>query len=568
MINITFASYDPQKGATITNAVADFYLERIIEKKLSSAKIAGKLLQDRLVEMRHQLKEAERALQEFKAKTNVVTTGQGAGRNTIQQDQLTSISTQLTNARVAMVEAKARLDVIKQMAQDGPLPRMQAGQSEDTVIARLQTQFKELQFRKSEIESRVGAKHDTVVGLRKRIDEVRQELREESKRIASSYGEDYRLAQERHRELSAAMNELAGEARASGPTEAKLRELENAVEALRLMHDTASQRLNESLADQQQKPLQDATIITRATPQLKKSKKKALAIFGGSTILGLLLGLGTAIGREWLAGVFRTPAQVKQSTGHYCIVVPQADGTRSLPFFGSKRRIEEFVLDAPFSRFTEALRNVKLQIDSARRRTGDKVFCVVSSVPKEGKTTISSNLAAIVASQQGIRTLLIDGDVHSKRLTSRLAADAETGLLEALEDPEKLSSLVRTLSRSNVDILPCAHPGRVPNAADLLGSEQMERLLAKAKGSYDCIIMEIAPVISVVDVKSIERLFDRCIFIIEWGQTKQRLVLEALDELGISRDRLLCCILNKADPSALRRLESYKGSKFDGYYEA
>ena len=72
---------------------------------------------------------------------------------------------------------------------------------------------------------------------------------------------------------------------------------------------------------------------------------------------------------------------------------------------------------------------------------------------------------------------------------------------------------------------------------------------------------------SVVDVKTIERFIDRFIFVVEWGRTSRRLFQEALSEVAIIRDRLLCVVLNKADPVALRTIEAYKGARFGDYYQ-
>ena len=56
-------------------------------------------------------------------------------------------------------------------------------------------------------------------------------------------------------------------------------------------------------------------------------------------------------------------------------------------------------------------------------------------------------------------------------------------------------------------------------------------------------------------------------FVVEWGQTKRSLVLDALSEADIIRDRLVGTVLNKVDPDALRHIESYKGDKFRHYYQ-
>ena len=238
------------------------------------------------------------------------------------------------------------------------------------------------------------------------------------------------------------------------------------------------------------------------------------------------------------------------------------------PRRGTKSNLmEEVVLDEPYSRFTESLRNVKALISTARDLHSAKVIGVVSSVPKEGKTIIAANLAALMIATSGGRTLLIDGDLHLRLLTASLAPDAREGLLEALIDPTRLASLVYKRKHSGLDVLPCVLSARIPNAAELLGSPQMEQLLAAARSTYDYIIIEIPPIMSVVDIKMIERFIDRFIFVVEWGQTKRSLVLEALSEAGFIRERLIGMVLNKADPDALRNIESYKGSRFKDYYD-
>jgi succinoglycan biosynthesis transport protein ExoP len=169
-------------------------------------------------------------------------------------------------------------------------------------------------------------------------------------------------------------------------------------------------------------------------------------------------------------------------------------------------------------------------------------------------------------SSSGARTLIIDGDVHLRLLTTKLAPDAREGLIEALVDPSRLATLVSKRKRSGLDVLPCALSTRLSNAAELLGSPEMEQLLATARKTYDYIVIEIAPIMSVVDLKMIGRFIDRFVFVVEWGQTKRSLVLEALSEAEIVRERLIGIVLNKADPFALRSIEAYKGEKFRDYY--
>ena len=400
---------------------------------------------------------------------------------------------------------------------------------------------------------------------------MRASIQESEKLIVETYANELQVAKARESGLAASVAQSVGEAETSSTALVTMRELESSADTLRTLYDSFLQKVKEiNIIQTQTIPIQSASIVTRAAPPLHKSSKKAAAVLAGSMMLGLFLGAGTPMAREWAAGVFRTPKVVEQVTDLHCVVLPMVKSKRErTAWFHRKKRmlLEELVLDAPYSRFTETLRNVKALIDISQLVQGAKVIGVVSSVSKEGKTTVAANLGALLIGSLGARTLIIDADLHLRRLTAALAPDAREGLIEALDDPSRLAALVCKRQRSGLDVLPCALSSRVPNAAELLGSTKMEQLLVATRKAYDYIIIEIPPIMSVVDVKMIERFIDGFIFVVEWGQTKRSLVRDALSEAQMIRERLIGIVLNKVDPSALRSIEAYKGDRFSDYYQ-
>src|SRR6266478_6921713 len=563
VISVTFASEDPNKAANIANTIADTYIATTLETKLRSTKMVSQWLQDRLIELKAQAIDADLALQNYKIANNLVNSGKGS----LSSEQLSNLNAQLTNARVAVGEAKARLDGAQQMAGEGMMSK-----SATENLTKLRSEYRDVTAKISELEASVGPGHFAVVKLRKRMEDLQKSIKEEEQRIAVSYANEYQIAKMRETELAATMAQQLGEAGTSSQAQVKMRDLESSADTLRNLYNSFLQKFKEINTIQTETiPVQNARILTKAAPPQHKSSKKAAAVLAGSIMVGLFLGAGAAMAREWAADVFRTPQAVEEVTGIPCVVLPmvQPNRERTASFQDSAKSmlVEEFVLDAPFSRFTEELRNVKALISTAQLGDGVKVIGVVSSVPKEGKTTIAANLAALMIASSGGRTLIIDGDVHLRLLTARLAPDAREGLIEALADPSRLSTLVSKRKRSGLDVLPCALSTRLSNAAELLGSHEMEQLLATARKTYDYIVIEIAPIMSVVDLKMIERFIDRFVYVVEWGQTKRSLVLEALSEAEIIRERLIGIVLNKADPFALRSIEAYKGEKFRDYYQ-
>lgn len=564
VINVAFESDDKFKAANIANAIADTYIVTSMDAKLQSTKVASHWLQERLVELKKQVGDADKALEEFRTANNIK-----AGAGGPNAELRANLNTQLTQAQIATAEAKSRLERI----QKGSLDEVTSIGGTDALnnsarsgvinfamnnsdLVRLRSQYRDAAAKLAEVTQRVGTRHEIAVKLRRQADDLKAAIQAEERRIADAYVNEYQVAAAREAELSASAAKLFGGSDATN----ELRELESTAETLRNLYNNTLQKFKETnTIESGSIPVQSARVISRAAPPLAKNSKKALAVMGGSLFLCLLLGVGAAVGREWIADVLRTPKAAEHVTGKKTVVLPMVEA-ESGP-------IEEYVLEAPYSRFTEALRGVKALIDANRLVHGAKVIGVVSSVPKEGKTTVGANLASLMVAATGARTLLIDSDFHVRKLSAAMAPDAREGLLEALQNPSRLPWYVSKRQQSGVHVLPCVALSRIPNSAELLGAPEMGQLLAVARKSYDCIIIEIAPVMSVVDIKMIERFVDQFVFVVEWGATKRDTVLDALSDAEIIRDRIAGVVLNKADPVALKHAETFNGIRPGGYYQ-
>ncbi len=573
VITVAFSSKDPNKAAKIANAIADTYIASTVENKLKSTRLVGELLQERLTDLKAQSAAADQALQDYNTSHNLVNTSKGL----LSSEQLSDLNAQLANARIAVAQAKARLDGINQTAAGDAKRTSGAGISNNGAkasvalnnsdILRLRSELRDVTAKATQAESEFGRNHAAVIKLRRQMDELRASIRDQEQLIADTSANEYETAKARETGLASAVAKLVEQARTDSQAQVKMRELESSAETLHTLYNGVMQKYKEiNTLQTENLPIESARIITKAVPPYK-SNKKSLAVLAGGVMLGFLLGAGAALGREWAADVFRTPKAVEEWTNIHCAILPTVDRKRRVSRQSSRPEpLEEYVLDAPFSRFTESLRSVKASIGAAKLIEGAKVIGVVSSLPEEGKTTIAANLAALIVASSGARTLLIDSDVHLRRLTAELAPQARQGLIEALVEPTRLDSFVFQRKRSGLDVLPCVLPSRVPNAAEILGSPKMELLITEARRSYDYIIIEIAPIMSVADIKLVERFVDKFIFVVEWGQTKKSVVLEALTELQVICDRILGFVLNKVDSLALRSIEANKGNRFGGYY--
>jgi polysaccharide biosynthesis transport protein len=556
VITIAFSWNDPVKAAAIVNAIVDTYIDASIDNKIKSINVAGKVVQERVEELKQQAKDAEHAVHEYKTANNLI----GTAKTTLSGEQLAALQTNLTNTRIAMAEAKARMAAV---ANDPNASALFA--PDNGLITKLRTELLDLSVRANDVEKLVGKDHLAAVKLRGRMEEVREAIASEQRRVTGSFGNDYELARAKYEELSTTISRVTNEEGANSDVEARMRELESAADTLRGLYTRMLEHVSEmNRVDAQPSITPDARVLNRADPPLQtESSKKRWLILAGGSLIGLLLGGAIVLMRNFPFGVFRTSQQVTNATGLSCVVLPEilsADERSSL-------RTGEYAVDWPYSRFAQTLRSIWAMINIAQRETGVKVVGVFSSNPGEGKTTLAINLATHFGRHSTTRVLLIDADFYRQSLTKSIAPAARVGLSEALGEPAALAKFVVRKERLKLDALPCPVPDHMPNPAELLGTVEMDQLIEVAREAYDLVIIEAPPMAAIVDYKMIARHCDGFIFAVEWGKTSQRLVLECLSDASALLDRVLCVVLNKADPSALRSIEHYKGNRFHAYYD-
>jgi len=218
------------------------------------------------------------------------------------------------------------------------------------------------------------------------------------------------------------------------------------------------------------------------------------------------------------------------------------------------------VVDAPFSRYAEAVRSVKIAADLNGALKSHKVIGVTSTLPNEGKSTLSSNLAHLIADAGG-RVLLLDGDLRSPSLSRWLAPEAP-GLIDVVIGNASLESSIVTLPGSRLDFLPAGATSKLPHTNEILASAAMKSLVDGLRGKYDYIIVDLSPVAPIVDVRTTGHVIDTYVYAIEWGKTRIDVVERGLSEAQGIYDRMLGVVLTKVDMTAQSRYERYHGNHY------
>jgi succinoglycan biosynthesis transport protein ExoP len=218
-------------------------------------------------------------------------------------------------------------------------------------------------------------------------------------------------------------------------------------------------------------------------------------------------------------------------------------------------------IDAPFSRFGEAIQSIKLAVDLDRPRNSTTVIGITSSLPGEGKSTISINLARLIA-RTGSPTVLLDCDLRVSRLTNVLAPSAVLGLREVLAGGAPLDDAMWKDELSTLMFLPAGGAPNSKHPTELLTSDAAASLFETLRETYRWVIVDLPPIGPVMDAHATSHFIDSYLLVIEWGQTKFATVKRALSSTSAISDRLLGAILNKVDVDQLPNYDDYYGDLY------
>src|SRR5439155_15507543 len=194
----------------------------------------------------------------------------------------------------------------------------------------------------------------------------------------------------------------------------------------------------------------------------------------------------------------------------------------------------------------------------------NRVIGITSALPHEGKSTIIAALALLM-SQAGARTILVDCDLRNPSLTRRLAPKSTQGLLHVIFGKASLSEVVYTDWSTGLSFLPAVLNSRFAHTNEIVASDAMKKLIESLRESYDYVLVDLSPLAPVVDVRATTHLFDSYVFVIEWARTGIDVVEQALNDARGVYENLLGVVLNKSYFDVLGRFDGY-GGYFMRYY--
>ena len=196
--------------------------------------------------------------------------------------------------------------------------------------------------------------------------------------------------------------------------------------------------------------------------------------------------------------------------------------------------------------FAEAFRSLRSSILMHHQdaKNDFKVILVTSCAPAEGKSTISSNLATMLA-YSGANTLLIDCDLRRGHLHDKFGIEREPGLAELLESPTpniEEVTLKGDKALKNLSVITAGKPNE--NPGDLFLTPKMDQILHQVRQKYDFVILDTAPILAVDDTIALLKKADEIVFVTKCGKTTFRQLKMALERVGVTKRKVWGFILN------------------------
>jgi capsular exopolysaccharide synthesis family protein len=572
VVNLMVDFGDPETAALLANTMAQVFITRNLEHRLSQSEGAATWLGDEYGDLVSQLNDAERQLIDFKKKNNVVSVGLED-----QQNDLTSrrkrLADELNNIDVKLIGARAVREQYAQLQSNDPMADMTPGITDNPIIVRLKELYIDQYSRLLELRGKYLDKHPTVVAQETRLAAIKDDLSREAGLAAKSVESQYQTLVNQEKSLRTALDAATHESLQLEQRAIEFNRLKRNFDRLAKLSEQVGGREREtSLAGHLKTNnvrMLDAALVPVApiAPNVTRSVSVAF-------VLALLISFALAFFLEVLDSTVKTQDDVEKSAGLVFLgLIPRileekqagAKAPPALEQVAQSGSRDLYVLTHPKSAVAECCRAIRTNILFMTPDKPARSLLVTSAAPQEGKTTTAISLAITMA-QSGLRVLLVDTDMRRPRLHKAFGIPpSPDGISRAILGDVQVAGMIRETGIANLFLLPCG--ALPPNPAELLHAERFKTIVQQLEDSFDRIIFDSPPVGAVTDASILARLTHGTVLVAKSGRTsKDTLSLLARRLLGEGGVNVLGCILNDLDITKQGNYGYYYYSRY-GYYE-
>ncbi len=544
VLTVGFEAASPDLASAVVNAVMRGYIAAQNQVSRETALRASDWLRDRQKAAQQDAAAADARVQAFQASNKLVALQAGslaALDLSTQQAQLAAARQELAAAQAGVVATQGGA------APDGLVsPTAQAlQQREADAMQRLAA------------ASDLGSQNPRRIAIESELRAVHSALTTENGKLGAAAARREALAADRVAKLEAAVSAGTANANTSSEQQLELDRLTKDAQAKHAIYDALLTRTQD--ADYAASQISTADIASPAVPaERPNSSHLALNVVLGF-LAGGLLTMGFLLFRYLLHPRLGSALALADATGLPALGMLPSMGTRRLG-------IPDLAIRDARNPLAETLRGIRLALPnqsagaSVIGKGASGTTILISSAERgEGKTSIAAAFSRRAAGD-GMRVLLIEGDLHRPRLAQALKLAAQPGIESALAGDREFASAIQRDGKSGLHCLLAT--GASNNPMTLLTGERFAALMAFARTHYDLVVIDSPPVLRVSDAVLLSHWADRILFVVRANHTSQGMVAEALSRFPIERQGDLVTMLSRA-----RSQRAGRHGYYAGYYQ-
>jgi capsular exopolysaccharide synthesis family protein len=560
LLDVSFESTDPQRGAEILNAHIANFMEENFRSRYDTTAKATLWLTDQLSELKVKVQNSEDARLAYERQHQI---WELDDRQNITTQRLNDLNKEVTEAQ----SERMRKEALYEFAKAGNIdvvPQLR----ENSTLRELLKRHSDIYTHYLDALNQYGPNFPKVQREQAQLKEIENLMDDEKRNILEALGNDYNAARQREGLLNEALNEQKTEVNLMAQSMVEYNILKRDAEANKTMYIGLLTKLKEANISAGLKSSNIRVVDPAMVPSYPSRPAKARNI-GLSFLVGLVGGVGLALLREYLDNTVKTPDDIENLVRLPALAVVPAftseNGTGRRGRFttgsslnGQEKRIELVAQHLPKSQMSEAFRALRTSILLSQADHPPQVILVTSALPREGKTTAAANLAVTLA-QLGDRTLLIDADLRKPGV----------GRLLNMTDGKYAGLSSYLAGVSSLELVAVPHPvipnlvaiptGPLPpNPADLLSSHKLTDALRELRGQYKFIVIDSPPIMAATDAVILSVQADGVLLVVRSGETPKEAFTRARDLLTSVKCHLLGVVLNAVDSSAPDYYYSYR----------
>ncbi len=569
LLNLSYAATDPEFAALVVNLYAEEFVKLHFEEKNQVAEKARSFLEERLAVLKDKIQRSEQELVEYARDKELLSFDNQKTTTTHQKFEF--INRELAQADADLLSARAHYQRLSGTKIENMPESLKTPQIEN-----LTSRLFALEQDFTDLTSKFGENWPAVVQTRRQISLAKEQLVEAKEAALDEAIEqaklDYELAQERRNMFAEAYRTQQKSVTDLNRATIQYNILKRDVETNTQLYEGLLERLKQAGLT----PGQDfgnIHLIETGQPSFVVYSPRVFRNLSIALLLGVFLGVVLAFlvdhfdssirSQEELEGLVGLPTlsviplipelaergrRRLNSESSVQLSIPGEQGTA----LTRSTSLGEFSVGAQ-----ESYRTLAASVLLSRAERPPQTIVVTSSVPQEGKSSLTANLGTTLA-QSGASTVMVECDLRKPRLARQFGLFKTEGLTLYLSGGS-LPDIVET-GVENLHLV-CSGP-KPPNPVALLGSQRMMEFLALLAKRFQFILLDTPPVLTVSDARIIAGKVDGVIMVVRAAETPRQLVSRACEQLKSAGGVLLGTVLTGVE----RGLSSYSYGSYSGYY--